>query len=68
MASIALQPHQERVVTERAELAEKINKLEKFLDGAVFVSLESEERVRLAKQFAIMKAYLEILDQRITAF
>jgi hypothetical protein len=63
-----MQPHQERVVTERAELADKTEKLGTFLFGNIFNSLVPEERTRLLKQYAFMKAYLEILTERIAAF
>ena len=63
-----MQPHQERVVIERAELYEKTVKLGTFLFGSVFNSLNLEEQTRLLKQYAFMKLYLEVLDQRIAAF
>jgi len=63
-----MQPHQQRVVDERAELADKAVKLAGFLTGAIFASLPQEERARLGKQLYIMRDYLDILDERIKAF
>jgi hypothetical protein len=61
-------PHQERVIVERQELAEKTEKLRVFLDGKIFATLDPAEQGRLARQHVCMKVYLEILDERIAAF
>jgi hypothetical protein len=61
-------PHQQRVIDEREQLAEKCDKLKVFLWGAIFNSLPTEERSRLIQQLGFMLAYLGILDQRIAAF
>lgn len=63
-----MQPHQQRVVTERDELAEKLTKLNSFIGGQIFNGLPADERVRLAKQAGLMKDYLDILNERIEAF
>ena len=63
-----LKPHQQRVLTEKDELAEKLTKLNAFIGGETYLGLSGEERVRLAKQAEIMKDYLDILNERITAF
>lgn len=63
-----MQPHQERVVIERDELAEKVQKLGVFLDGDIFKSLDPKEQGRLFTQQAYMTLYLEVLGQRIAAF
>jgi hypothetical protein len=67
-----MQPHQERVVTERADLAEKVKKLDQFIRGGnfggIFPSLAADEKARLRRQAKLMEQYLEVLDERIAAF
>jgi len=63
-----MQPHQQRVVTEKDELAEKLTKLNAFIGGSVFNGLPETERIRLARQGVVMKDYLDILNERIAAF
>ena len=61
-------PHQERVVTERAELSEKINKLLTFLTTDTFKSLPEREQYLLNRQVSHMGFYLDTLDERIALF
>ena len=63
-------PHQERVVTEKAELDEKLTKLRTFCSqaGGVFDSLPTEEKQRLTGQEGHMAAYSDVLRRRIEAF
>lgn len=63
-----MQPHQERVIAEKAELDEKIGKLQTFGAGPVFHSLPVEEQERLHAQFSVMQDYSSILGERIAAF
>jgi len=63
-----MQPHQQRVIVERDELSEKLTKLNVFIGGQIYYSLADAERARLAKQAGIMKAYLDILNERIEVF
>lgn len=63
-----MQPHQERVVTEKAELEEKIAKLNTFFNTAIFDKLSSEERDRLHRQYEFMVQYSAVLGERIAAF
>ncbi len=63
-----MQPHQERVVTEKTELDEKIAKLNIFFDGSVYCTLPQEERDRLWRQARYMREYSKVLAERITAF
>jgi hypothetical protein len=62
------QPYQERVVTERADLATKTSALETFLTTDVARSLPVEERLLLIDQLVAMQKYLSILDSRIEYF
>jgi hypothetical protein len=63
-----MQPHQQRVVDEKAELSDKLDKLEAFEGGAVFSSLPTAEQTRLTRQLFIMKLYEQVLGERICAF
>jgi len=53
-------PHQQRVVTEKEELDEKLAKLKAFLDDA--------EKERLQRQADHMNAYSGVLGERIAEF
>lgn len=63
-----MQAHQERVITEKMDLDEKITKLSSFMGGTIFASLDDAERSRLSIQLQHMNGYSEILGQRIAAF
>ena len=61
-------PHQERVVTEKAELDEKRTKLSAFFDTDLFANIDDDERRRLLRQADAMQVYSQILGERIAAF
>jgi hypothetical protein len=63
-----MQPHQQRVVDERAELDGKLAKLNAFIDGPMFGTLDADEQNLLKQQAATMAMYSDILTDRITAF
>jgi hypothetical protein len=63
-----LLPHQRRVLDERNELADRVDKLSSFVYGRIFNELEVAEKMRLIQQLGFMNAYLSILDLRIHAF
>ena len=63
-----MQAYQERVVTERDDLHDKILKLVVFTNGVVFPTLRRVEQIRLCKQVQYMTEYLDILNERILAF
>ena len=63
-----LAPHQERVVTEHAELSEKLGKLETFLGSSICQQLPTAEKARLSRQCLIMQLYQQVLVERIEAF
>ncbi len=66
---IDLQPYQQRVVDERAELAQKLGALDGFIERApYFNELPAAERERMRLQRAAMLLYASILTQRIAAF
>lgn len=64
-----LEPHQQRVVTEKEELDVKVKALTDFLNhSTVFPKLPTDEKDRLLRQHATMIDYSNILAERITAF
>jgi len=60
-----LQPHQERVVAERAELAQCIAALSQFTLGGKFAGLPEAEQRLLTRQESAMTVYLFLLDERL---
>lgn len=64
-----MEAHQERVVTEKNELDEKLDKLKLFIDSSsVFSTLSTEEQNRMKNQLAAMITYSSCLADRIEAF
>jgi hypothetical protein len=63
-----MQPHQERVVSEKDELYTKIEKLSSFIGGDVYSTLDEAEQYRLSRQLTYMQQYSEVLGERIDAF
>lgn len=64
-----LQPHQQRVVTEKAELDAKATTLSNFIGcSPIFMTLDAAEQERLKEQNDVMWQYSEILGARIAAF
>lgn len=61
-------PYQQRVVTERDELADRLAKLLDFLRSPLFLKLDAAERSRLRNQARFMDGYLAVLGERIEAF
>lgn len=64
-----MKDYQERVIIEKTELDEKIDKLTVFIDwGITFSSLDEEEKERLRLQLRLMMSYSEVLGKRILNF
>lgn len=63
-----MEVHQLRVVNERFDLNEKIEKLTNFFDTETYQGLDHSEQRRLIKQQGIMIEYRDVLDSRIEAF
>lgn len=61
-----IQPHVQRVLDERDELARKCDALLAFLGGEIFLSLPKDKRDLLNEQYAIMREYLDILGKRLS--
>lgn len=60
-----LQPHQQRVVDERHELNERLNKLLAFTSTVAFAKLPQAERELMTEQAHYMQAYSNVLAQRL---
>lgn len=63
-----MQPHQQRVVDEHAELIDKLTKLGNFIGTPIYNGLADAEKERLNIQHGAMSNYAEVLGARITAF
>jgi hypothetical protein len=63
-----MKPYQQRVIDEKNELDDKLNKLINFFSNPIFESLKNEEKSRLRKQAGIMTDYFDILNERISSF
>lgn len=63
-----MQPYQERVIAEKAELDERLAKLRAFFETEAFTELDNAEIERLQRQAVFMSAYSEVLRERIAAF
>lgn len=61
--------YQVRVIAERDELAERIDKLRAFIASDAFSQgVGHAERDRMARQLGHMVRYCAVLDERIEAF
>lgn len=63
-----LQPHQQRVIDEKAELDAKIERLSDFRRTPACAGLDESEQDRLWRQLGHMSAYSGVLEERIEAF
>jgi hypothetical protein len=69
MANITnLEPHEQRVFTERDELQQKITKLSLFKDSPKWGGVEPLEQELLLIQLSIMCSYRDMLNLRISFF
>lgn len=64
----SLESYQERVIAEKAELDEKIEKLRAFFTTPLYGGLDSAEQDRLSRQFGFMCSYSAVLEERVSAF
>lgn len=63
-----LQPHQQRVVEELAELSKRLTNLHIFFGTPTFSTLSEVEQSRLLNQARFMSGYKAVLAERIAAF
>lgn len=62
-----LEPHQYRLLNERAELGERLHKLLEFIHCPAFPNVDPAEQKRLKLQSDHMGEYLNVLNQRVEA-
>ena len=65
---VEMLPHQSRVIVERIQLADKVNKLEAFVTGEGSSKLAVHEKALLNEQLEYMALYLRVLDMRVASF
>jgi hypothetical protein len=64
-----IKPHEQRVVEERTQLRERLQKLGAFIDsGPTFHLLRQIDAALLVRQRTAMTDYLNVLDQRVARF
>ena len=63
-----MQPHQQRVIDEQAELETRLGKLTAFLQTDQYSDLDIEDQSLLFRQAVIMKRYLNVLKGQIARF
>ena len=68
MQGHGLPPHQQRVVTEKADLDERLGRLLAFFQTPSFEFMAETERSRLRNQARFMGGYSAALKERIAAF
>lgn len=62
-------PHQQRVVDEKNELFDKIDKLDVFIKtNPIFGQMEEQDKELLEEQLQHMSAYWDVLKQRVEGF
>ena len=63
-----MESYQERVIEEKQELDDRIDKLESFLLSGRAGAVVEDEIQRMNRQCAAMKEYSDVLGERIDAF
>lgn len=65
MTDTTIQLHQQRVLDEHRELAERHGKLTDFFDKPIFDTLDDAEKAQLRNQWYWMNGYKACLEMRI---
>ena len=63
-----MEEYQQRVITEKRELDDRLDKLKAFFGEGKFTELYAADQERMREQGVIMTAYSTILGNRIKAF
>jgi hypothetical protein len=63
-----MQPHEERVVAERDQLQERLEKLQAFILTDKMSTLAADEQELLFRQCGHMQQYFNLLNRRIARF
>lgn len=64
----SLPAYRRRVLDERRDLHERIERLSSFMGSTGWTALDDRERLRLLRQWSVMREYRGILDERIAAW
>ena len=67
MSNTTYEDHIARMVKEKADLQTKLQKLDEFIRGDKFYSLNKFQKYLLSEQKEVMQKYLDILTTRITS-
>ena len=59
--------HVTKMMAEKTELATRLRKLENFMDGEQYVTLNKFQKFLMEKQRSAMSQYLDILTARIAS-
>jgi len=65
---MSLLPYQERVIEEKRELDEKLDRLRVYMGSPAFTSVPTDEQARMGEQASFMAGYSRVLGARIAAF
>jgi hypothetical protein len=63
-----MQEFQQRVLEEKKQLDERLEKLTAFINGSKFETLDAADQERLHHQQEVMREYAQILAERIADF
>jgi hypothetical protein len=63
-----MEPWQERLINEKAELDLKLERLTEFGRSPQFQALDEEEQMLINRQHSLMEDYSEVLSKRIKRF
>lgn len=63
-----MQDWQKRVIEERSDLSDRLDRLGNYIDSDKFKSIDAHNRHLLEAQWKSMSDYLVILDKRIGLF
>ena len=63
-----MEPYQNRVVDEAADLRDRIQKLSAFILTGAFSGVAVEEQSRMRIQLSVMQALLLVLNERLAYF
>lgn len=63
-----MQSHQQRVFAERADLNNKIERLEAFIGTVTYHTASHDEQFLLRMQLLTMREYADVLGRRIALF
>lgn len=65
---MTFQPHQYRVIDERDDLVDKVEKLFRFTGSETMRTLPLPEQYRLVVQLNLQRSLIAVLNERIAAF